>query len=61
MKIESSSFVVSKKELSKDKKDIIIDYSEWYGIFIKNEDDINIWKYLKMVENNLLMMEIFIA
>lgn len=44
MRIESSSFVVSKKELSKRQKDMIIDYVEWSGIFIKNEDDINIFK-----------------
>jgi hypothetical protein len=44
MRIESSSFVVSKKELSKRQKDMIIDYVEWSGIFIKNEDDIDIFK-----------------
>jgi len=44
MKIESSSFVVSKKGMSNRQKDMIIDYVEWINIFIKNEDDINIFK-----------------
>jgi hypothetical protein len=44
MKIEPSSFVVSKKALSKRQKDMIINYVDWINIFITNEDDIDKFK-----------------
>ena len=44
MRIESSSFVVSRKGVSNRQKDMIIDYVNWIDLFIKNEDNIDIFE-----------------
>jgi len=44
MSIESSSFVVLKKYLSKKQKEMIIDYVYWIDIFKNYEDDIEKFK-----------------